>query len=161
MSNDRQRCLIGKYFLKKETRSKSHSDNPSFFDPIFEKQKMKPMARIIPLFPKTRKPVLPSRPAHSPGFLPEQLEKLRRNIVGDILVSMRGLVRKVLLFPHKEWMTAEQVQLKLNLSAKDLRKLSASGKIPYEEVCGDFYYDAKYVARVLKRQKKPAVDDLH
>ncbi|HEX9504094.1 MAG TPA: hypothetical protein VF974_07330 [Patescibacteria group bacterium] len=112
------------------------------------------MARIIQLYPKKLKPDQEAQDSLSRGFLPEDLERLRKRIMSDILRSFKSIVRGVLLGRYKEWMTAEQVQTTLNLSVKDLRKLSDSGQLPFEELCGDYYYDAKEVARAQKRQKR-------
>jgi hypothetical protein len=109
------------------------------------------MARIIPLFPKKTKI---SQPAQTSRFLPADLEKLRKKIASDVLESFKSIVRKVIMFPYKQWMTSEQAQEKLNISAKDLRKLSDSGKIDFQELCGDYYYEEKDVARALRRQKR-------
>lgn len=112
------------------------------------------MARIIPLYPKKEAKVRPPQTEPNRKLLPEEIEKLRTSILGDLLKLFGAIVRKLLIFPHKQWMTEEQVQLKLKISAKDLRKLSDLGKIPFEEVCGDYYYDAKAVARMQRRQKR-------
>ncbi len=112
------------------------------------------MARIIPLYPKRLKSDQEAKHAPSRRFLPEDLERLRKRMMSDILKSFRSVVRKMTFFPYKEWMTAEEVQETLNLSANDLRILSNSGQLPFEELCGDYYYNAKEVARVQRRQKR-------
>jgi hypothetical protein len=115
---------------------------------------MKSMARIIQLYPKKEKPAQTGQSAPSKRALPEELETLRKSIVGDLLTSLGDLVRKVIGFPYIHWMTAEQVQQQLNLSASDLRKLSESGKIPCEELLGEYYYNAKDVSRMRRKQQK-------
>jgi hypothetical protein len=52
------------------------------------------------------------------------------------------------------WMREEQVQLTLNISGQELRNLSESGKIPYEDLCENYFYKSKDVSRFLKKQKK-------
>jgi hypothetical protein len=112
------------------------------------------MARIIPLYPKKEKTDQSIQPAPSHGFLPEDLERLRKRIMGDILNAFKSIIRKVVMFPYKQWMTAEHVQMKLNVSAGELRRMSDAGEIRFEELCGDYYYDAKDVARVGRRKKR-------
>jgi|SRR5579859_1170590 len=117
------------------------------------------MTRILPFS------LIKSKTAFRGTFLPSHVNPLktpkkRFNSIVEILLSLFCLFRSLFPFRSIEWMTEAQVQLTLNLSWRDLRNLSDSGKIPFEELCGDYYYKFKDIQRFLKREKKRKKRDL-
>jgi len=79
----------------------------------------------------------------------DDLQELRKNIVGDLLAALKPSLQQ----PMKRWLKSHEVRKMLKISPGTLQTLKNNGTIQYSKIGGVHFYDLEEIQKMLNSNK--------
>ncbi|MDH7459800.1 helix-turn-helix domain-containing protein [Chitinophagaceae bacterium 26-R-25] len=75
----------------------------------------------------------------------DDLQELRKNIVGDLLAALKPSLQQ----PMKKWLKSHEVRKMLKISLGTLQTLKNNGTIKYSKIGGVHFFDLEEIQKML------------